>query len=96
MTAIALVSENSILTEVITTDVSFIDLTPLHIEQYWLTNEPLDKAGGYGIQGFASVFVRQVKGSYSAVVGLPLHETAKILSKAGMPIWNGALLLNQE
>lgn len=93
MTSIALVSDEMTITDVIITDVTFVELTPENIEQYWATGEPADKAGGYGIQGFASIFVQQIRGSYSAVVGLPLHETAKILSKAGLPIWNGALLL---
>ena len=94
MTSVALVSSQQVFTDVVISDVSFIELSDQHIEQYWLTNEPADKAGGYGIQGFASVFVQQIRGSYSAVVGLPLHETTKILSKAGLPVWNGALLLN--
>ncbi len=93
LTSVALVSESRDFVDVVTTDVSFIELAPAHIDAYWATGEPTDKAGGYGIQGYASVFVRQVVGSYSAVVGLPLHETAKILSKAELPIWQGALLL---
>jgi septum formation protein len=93
LTSIALVSSDQEFAEVITTDVYFIPLTPTLIDRYWETGEPHDKAGGYGIQGFGSALVEQIQGSYSAVVGLPLHQTAKILSKAGLPIWNGALLL---
>lgn len=95
LTSVALVSSGKEYSEIVRTDVSFIELTELEIEQYWETGEPLDKAGGYGIQGFGSVFVRSIEGSYSNVVGLPLHETAKILSKAGLPIWNGRLLLKK-
>jgi septum formation protein len=93
MTSIALVSHEDIQTQLVTTQVYFIPLNEEMIDQYWQTGEPKDKAGGYGIQGFGSVFVEKISGSYSAVVGLPLHETAKILSKAGLPIWAGALLL---
>jgi septum formation protein len=93
LTSIALVSADQMYSDVITTSVRFIPLSTNLIDQYWETGEPQDKAGGYGIQGFGSALVAQIQGSYSAVVGLPLHETAKILSKAGLPIWNGALLL---
>jgi septum formation protein len=93
LTSIALVSSAQEFADVITTDVYFIPLSATIIDQYWATGEPKDKAGGYGIQGFGSALVAQIQGSYSAVVGLPLHQTAKILSKAGLPIWNGALLL---
>ena len=93
LTSIALVSSAQEFADVITTDVYFIPLSATIIDQYWATGEPNDKAGGYGIQGFGSALVAQIQGSYSAVVGLPLHQTAKILSKAGLPIWNGALLL---
>jgi septum formation protein len=93
LTSVALVSSNQAISETVRTDVTFIELTDQAIEHYWETGEPQDKAGGYGIQGLGSVFVRSIEGSYSNVVGLPLHETAKILSKAGLPIWNGRLLL---
>jgi septum formation protein len=47
---------------------------------YWDTGEPLDKAGGYAIQGRAAVFIADLRGSYSGVMGLPLFETAQLLS----------------
>jgi len=93
LTSIALVSSEVALVELVETKVSFIALTEAQIESYWRSGEPQDKAGGYGIQGLASVFIERIEGSYSAVVGLPLHETAKILSKANLPIWQGELLL---
>jgi septum formation protein len=83
LTAIALVSKNSIEGQVITTDVMFKTLTKVEILAYWLTGEPQDKAGSYGIQGIAGQFVKSINGSYSAVVGLPLYETAQLLAKAG-------------
>ena len=52
---------------------------------YRATGEPADKAGSYAIQGLAAVFVTRLEGSWSAVVGLPLHETADLLGRAGVP-----------
>lgn len=83
LTAIALVSKNSAQGQVITTEVVFKVLTKAEISAYWLTGEPQDKAGSYGIQGIAGQFVKKINGSYSAVVGLPLYETAQLLAKAG-------------
>ena len=54
---------------------------------YWASGEPRDKAGGYGIQGLGAVFVTGLNGSYSAVVGLPLCETAELLGHFGIPCW---------
>lgn len=48
---------------------------------YWQSGEPVDKAGGYGIQGQAGKFVERIDGSYSAVVGLPLCETDLLLQQ---------------
>ena len=52
---------------------------------YRETGEPADKAGSYAIQGLAAAFVTRLEGSWSAVVGLPLHETSDLLTRAGMP-----------
>jgi len=83
LTAIALASQASIQGQVITTEVIFKTLTKAEISAYWLTGEPQDKAGSYGIQGIAGQFVKTINGSYSAVVGLPLYETAQLLATAG-------------
>ncbi|MDZ7903615.1 MAG: Maf family protein [Rheinheimera sp.] len=59
------------------------------IEQYWHSGEPQDKAGGYGIQGIAGRYIEKIHGSYFAVVGLPLFETAQLLgrlNKAGQGV----------
>jgi septum formation protein len=69
---------------VVTTTVAFKRLSRDEIEWYIASGEWRDKAGGYGIQGRAALFVRQVIGSYSNVVGLPLHETAALLAGAGL------------
>lgn len=56
------------------TEVEFFDLSGEEIENYINTSEPYDKAGGYGIQGYASLFVKGIKGDYFNVVGLPVAE----------------------
>lgn len=61
------------------TEVEFRNLSDEEIEAYIATGEPFDKAGGYGIQGIASGFVKNIKGSYTNVVGLPLAETIQAL-----------------
>lgn len=63
------------------TDVSFGTITPAQAEAYWDSGEPADKAGGYGIQGLGAQFVKEIRGSYSGVVGLPLYETLQILKR---------------
>ncbi len=68
------------------TEVRFRKIDRGEIKAYWETGEPQGKAGGYAIQGLASVFVESIKGSYSGVVGLPLFETAELLSKQGILI----------
>ena len=51
---------------------------------YWASGEPVDKAGGYALQGLGARFVESVTGSPSNVVGLPLHEVARLLDAAGV------------
>jgi septum formation protein len=65
--------------------VRFERLSPAVIDIYVASREPFGKAGGYGIQGMAAAFVRRIEGSYSGIMGLPLHETAKLLKRAGLP-----------
>ncbi|MFT5718579.1 MAG: septum formation protein [Oleiphilaceae bacterium] len=72
----------------VNTKVSFKPLTLKEIEWYWRTGEPADKAGGYGIQGRGALFVECIEGSYSAVVGLPLKETAELLADYHVDIWS--------
>ncbi|GAA5134096.1 Maf family protein [Thalassotalea piscium] len=69
----------------VVTNVTFKVLTEHEIINYWHTGEPQDKAGSYGIQGIAGQFVTHISGSYSAVVGLPLFETAQLLAKLDLP-----------
>jgi septum formation protein len=67
-------------------EVRFATLSPASIRAYCATTEPYDKAGGYGIQGLAALFVEHIDGSHSGIMGLPLYETAKLLRQAGVPL----------
>lgn len=87
LTAVALAAAGRSAVRVVRSRVAFRPLTCVEAEAYWATGEPLDKAGGYAIQGFAAVFVSHLEGSYSAVVGLPLCETAQLLAEFGIPCW---------
>ncbi len=66
--------------------VRFRALTPAECVAYWDSGEPLDKAGGYAIQGRAAAFVVELRGSYSGVMGLPLFETAELLRAFGIDL----------
>ena len=59
-------------------------IAPDEIERYVAIGESADKAGAYAIQGHAALFVERIEGSYSGVMGLPLFETANLLSEAGL------------
>jgi septum formation protein len=67
-------------------NVRFAKLSPAAIKAYCATAEPYDKAGGYGIQGPAALFIEHIEGSHSGIMGLPLFETANLLRKAGLPL----------
>lgn len=64
--------------------VRFREIGDRDIRAYWRTGEPCDKAGAYAIQGLGALFVEQLEGSYSGVMGLPLFETAQLLQQAGI------------
>jgi septum formation protein len=68
------------------TRLRFKRLSAREVEAYLASAEWRDKAGGYAIQGIAGAFVVKLTGSYSAVVGLPLHETVSLLSGEGYPV----------
>jgi septum formation protein len=67
-------------------DVAFATLPDSVIRAYCATAEPYDKAGGYGIQGQAALFIQDIAGSYSGIMGLPLFETGQLLEQAGLRI----------
>lgn len=85
-TAIALIIGNELFEDLSITQVSFRELTPQDIERYCNSGEPFDKAGAYGIQGLAGVFVSKIEGSFTGVMGLPLFETARLLAHAGIQL----------
>ena len=87
MTAVALATEGQCQSVLVNTEVCFRELSEGEIEAYVASGEPMDKAGSYGIQGLGGIFVDELRGSYSAVVGLPLQETAALLAGAGYPVW---------
>ncbi len=80
MTAVALADARRTLDCLVITEVTFRTLTAEDIAAYVASGEPMDKAGAYGIQGMGGNFVRKINGSYHAVVGLPLVETAELFS----------------
>jgi septum formation protein len=84
-TAVAVRFDTQIEVALSTTEVQFRELTDNEVRQYAASAEPLDKAGAYGIQGRAAVFIRSLSGSYSGVVGLPLFETSQLLARFGHP-----------
>lgn len=96
MTAIALASRDRVASQVVVSQVRFRPLSEAEIAAYWASGEPQDKAGSYGIQGLAAVFVSQLQGSYSAVVGLPLCETAALLAEFAIPCWQSLPADSQE
>ncbi|WP_323752470.1 Maf family protein [Marinobacter sp.] len=86
LTAVALAKGSECWSRVVVTDVTFRELEAAEIRAYVASGEPMDKAGSYGIQGLGGIFVSSIKGSYSAVVGLPLQETSALLAQAGHPV----------
>lgn len=91
LTAVAVTGPAGLLSTCVTTRVWLREITDAEIAAYWATGEPVDKAGGYAIQGRAALFVSRLEGSHSAVVGLPLFETAELLARQGVPLWNRAM-----
>ena len=83
LTAVVVKHESQVETVVSASEVSFRPLSADEIRRYLATGEADDKAGAYGIQGRAAVFVSELKGSFSGVMGLPLYETAQLLERLG-------------
>jgi septum formation protein len=84
-TAVAL-DDGRLATRLSVSEVSFRRLSEAEMAAYWATGEPADKAGAYAIQGLGGQFVRELRGSYSGVMGLPLYETAELLREAGIEL----------
>jgi septum formation protein len=87
LTGVAVGNNTEIFVEVVTTRVRFRDILAGEMQAYWQSGEPADKAGAYAIQGRGAVFVHEISGSYSNVVGLPLSETAALLAGFGISVW---------
>lgn len=71
------------LSEVVVSEVIFQDISPAEMDWYVKTDEPYDKAGGYALQGRGAFFVKEIHGSYTNVIGLPLCEAVNLLKAAG-------------
>lgn len=83
---VAVAWEGQVQVALSTSSVRFRELSEDEIAAYVMSREPMDKAGGYGIQGRAAVFIEHIAGSYSGVMGLPLFETAALLRGVGLPV----------
>lgn len=86
LTSLALRDVNGVETRLSISRVTFAELTDAQIATYVASGEPMDKAGAYGIQGLGGVFVAHLDGSFTGVMGLPLHDTAVLLAKHGLGI----------
>jgi septum formation protein len=87
LTAVALRGTAGTEVKVSQSTVTFRSIDRSEARAYWETGEPADKAGAYAIQGYAAIFIADLKGSYSGVMGLPLFETAALLKAAGVMCW---------
>lgn len=88
-TGIALRTVHGTAADISSTEVEFASVTDEMIRAYWDSGEPQGKAGSYAIQGLGAVFVSDVSGSYTGVMGLPLFETAELLRYHGIRVWHG-------
>ncbi len=89
LTAVSVMNRSDTRRVLSRSSVTFDDVSPADTARYWRTGEPLDKAGGYAIQGMAAMFIKNLAGSYSSVMGLPVRETAQLLSEFGVIPWLG-------
>ncbi|MEY2342789.1 nucleoside triphosphate pyrophosphatase [Acidithiobacillus sp. IBUN Pt1247-S3] len=84
LTAVA-ITDGSRIRQILSRNAVYLrSISSAEAHAYWASGEPQDKAGGYAIQGLGAVFVRSLRGSYSAVMGLPLAETATYLHELGL------------
>jgi septum formation protein len=86
VSAVALVYAGHEAVRLLVSEVSFGPIPAQAAAAYWASGEPADKAGGYAIQGLGAVFVREIRGSYSGIVGLPLYETCELLRDFGIDV----------
>jgi septum formation protein len=86
LTAVAVISQERDWLAVSESRVTFRSIRDDEIDRYCRSAEPLDKAGGYAIQGHGALFISHMEGSYSGVMGLPLFETGQLLELAGVEL----------
>ncbi len=86
LTAVAIRQGRTVREALSDSRVTFAALSPRRIRDYVATGEPMGKAGAYAIQGRASAYISRISGSYSGIMGLPMHETAVLLRAFGYPI----------
>ncbi|MEM7003456.1 MAG: Maf family protein [Pseudomonadota bacterium] len=87
LTGVAVQTELNSRTVLSRSNVTFRDISPAEVRQYWDTGEGADKAGSYGIQGFGGIFVTHLDGSFSGVMGLPVMETEALLQALNIDTW---------
>lgn len=86
LTAVCVSVEQQLFYCIQTSDVTFKKLTEPEIRAYIATGETMDKAGAYAVQGLGGLFIENLNGSFTGVMGLPVYETAKLLKKCGVSI----------
>jgi septum formation protein len=84
LTAVAVASGRRIGFAINVSRVHFAVIAPAEVEAYLASHEPFGKAGGYAIQGRAAAWIERIDGSYTGIMGLPLHDTARLLRQAGV------------
>ncbi|HEX5806613.1 MAG TPA: Maf family protein [Macromonas sp.] len=84
LTAVAVAHKGQVWQALSRSQVTFAELTAAQIRRYVESGEPMGKAGAYGIQGKAGLWIQQITGSYTGIMGLPAYETAQVLSAAGL------------
>lgn len=83
LTAVVVIDGHDIRQMLSVSRVHFMPLSVETIDRYIASGEPFDKAGAYGIQGHAGTFVADMQGSFTGIMGLPVHETACLLEPCG-------------
>nr|WP_240754711.1 Maf family protein [Parasulfuritortus cantonensis] len=96
LTAVAVAQAGEVAVAVSESEVRFRTLSEAEISAYVASHEPYDKAGGYGIQGRAALFIEHIAGSYTGIMGLPLYETGALLAGQGWRSSRGTRVASRE
>ena len=94
LSGVSIITKRHKISDIERTKVYFNQISEEDIEEYLNTNEPMDKAGAYGIQGFGSQFINRIEGCYFNVMGFPIplfYKMCNLLSRSGSPISSGGL-----